>query len=78
MQDNASIHTEHIVRGWFRGNGIETVEWPPYSPDLNPIENLWKMLKAKIIELHPEFITMKDNDDTKVHLIRCAQEAWEL
>jgi transposase len=28
--------------------------WPPYSPDLSPIENLWPLLKAKIYELHPE------------------------
>ena len=48
------------------------------SPDLNPIENLWKMLKVKIIKLHPELVTMKDNNATKEHLIVCAQEAWDL
>ena len=54
------------------------MDWPPYSPDMNPIENLWKLLKAKIIELYPELVTMKDNDTTKQHLIRAAKEAWEL
>jgi hypothetical protein len=42
---------------------------------MNPIENLWKLLKAKIIELYPELVTMKDNDTTKRHLIRAAKEA---
>jgi hypothetical protein len=22
--------------------------WPPYSPDMNPIENLWSVLKGKV------------------------------
>jgi len=35
------------------------------------------MLKAEIIRIHPEFITMKDNLSTKNHLIRCAMEAWD-
>lgn len=78
MQDNAPIHKAHAVTKWLEDMGIEVVDWPPYSPDLNPIENLWKMLKAKIIELHPELITMKDNAETKEHLIQCAQEAWDL
>ena len=36
------------------------------------------MLKAKIIELCLEFITMKDNKTTKALLIEAAQEAWDL
>jgi transposase len=39
MQDNASIHTAHKVKDWFEENGIQTTDWPPYSPDLNPIEH---------------------------------------
>ena len=40
MQDNASIYTVRIVREWLEENGIDVLEWPPYSPDLNPIEHL--------------------------------------
>jgi transposase len=54
------------------------MDWPPYSLDINPIENLWKLLKAKIIELHLELITIKDNDASKRYLIRAAKEAWKL
>ena len=54
------------------------MDWPPYSLDINPIENLWKLLKAKIIELYLELITIKDNGASKRYLIRAAKEAWEL
>ena len=36
MQDNAPIHTSRLARAWLEENGIDVMEWPPYSPDLNP------------------------------------------
>ena len=38
MQDNAFIHTAGMVKEWFENNSIPLLEWPPYSPDLNPIK----------------------------------------
>jgi transposase len=40
MQDNAPIHTARVVKEWFEMNGIDTIDWPPYSLDLNPIEHI--------------------------------------
>jgi transposase len=44
MQDNARTHTARVVQSWLvpwaEENGIELIDWPLYSPDLNPIENL--------------------------------------
>ena len=40
MQDNAPIYKAHVVTKWLKDIGIEVVDWPPYSPNLNPTENL--------------------------------------
>jgi transposase len=78
QQDNASVHTAHIVRDWIADQDYEIMKWPPYSPDLSPIENLWSLLKAKIYELHPEIRGMPNNDDTLQFIIGVAQIAWSM
>ena len=53
------------------------MEWPPYSPDLNPIENIWAIMKTIIIKDHPELQNAPDNDHTLSLLIQAAKEAWD-
>ena len=31
--------------GWFKLNHVDVIKSPPYSPDLNPIENLFSIVK---------------------------------
>eukprot|EP00834_Sanchytrium_tribonematis_P005680 NODE_361_length_8796_cov_0.460274.p1 type:complete len:337 gc:universal NODE_361_length_8796_cov_0.460274:4499-3489(-) len=50
QQDNASAHTAEIVTDFLDENGIDVIEWPPNSPDLSPIENIWAYLKKAIGE----------------------------
>jgi transposase len=40
MHDGVSVHTAHIMTAILREMGVIVMVWPPYSPDLNPIENL--------------------------------------
>ena len=54
MHDNAPIHTARSVTQWFTDMAIPITDWPPFSPDLNPIEHIQWHLKKKVIELHPE------------------------
>ncbi|GBC36392.1 IS630 family transposase [Rhizophagus irregularis DAOM 181602=DAOM 197198] len=48
QQDNAPIHTAKITKNWLKMNKIAIIDWPANSPDLNPIENIWKQLKDNI------------------------------
>jgi transposase len=75
QQDNARTHTAQIVREFIEGLGREIMVWPPCSPDLNPIENLWTVLKQKIYEIRPDLLHMPNNDTTLTILIDTAKEA---
>lgn len=48
LSDNAPCHRATLVKNYLEEEGVQCVEFPPYSPDLNPIENLWSIIKSKV------------------------------
>ena len=53
MHDGAPCRKTKVVTSYLKNEKVEVLPWPGNSPDLNPIENLWKTLKNKIAEKHP-------------------------
>ncbi|GFU76594.1 transposable element Tcb1 transposase [Trichonephila clavipes] len=53
MDDNARTHRANIVDECLQLEDITRLDWPEYSPDLNPIEHVWDMLGRRIAARQP-------------------------
>ncbi len=68
QHDNDPKHTAKATKEWLKKKHIEVLEWPIQSPDLNPIQNLWRELKVRVAKRQPQNL----ND-----LKRICKEEWD-
>jgi len=69
QQDGAPAHTMKGNREWFQTwLPNDLVSHPPYSPDLNPIESIWAIMKKRVQEKEPR--NLKE-------LKKVLREVWE-
>lgn len=67
QHDLAPCHNSKLVQTFMRENKITVLDWPGNSPDLNPIENLWHILKNRLAKM---------NCTTKERMITSAIQVW--
>lgn len=53
IMDNLSVHKNSFDLYKFENKSIVIKYLPPYSPDLNPIENMWGKVKSIIKKINP-------------------------
>ncbi len=68
QHDNDPKHTAKATKEWVKKQYIKVLEWPNQSPDLHPIENLWRELKVRVAKRQPR--NLKD-------LERICKEEWD-
>ena len=71
MQDNARPHphTAKLVKNYYDENNVDVLDWPPQSPDLNPIEQIWAIMKQ-------ELYTQKSFPKNKNELVESFFTIW--
>jgi hypothetical protein len=67
MQDGAPCHWAWQMKDFLTSNNIELLDWSGNSPDLNPIENLWSVMKDKVAAMQPSNLKS---------LEKCTKQVW--
>lgn len=70
MDDNARPHRSGDVEAYMQEVGIRRLDWPARSPDLNPIEHVWDVLKRRVRSVQPAPQNIRE-------LKRVIAEEWE-
>ena len=64
-----SLSRSKVASEFLKKNKISVLEWPGNSADLNPIENLWTVMKDKVAYKQPPIVGMKAKQITALSIL---------
>ena len=69
VQDSSPVHKANNTTRWFEDKNLRDriIPWPARSPDLNPIKNIWNLMKLQVYRNKPNNVT---------ELKECILNAW--
>ncbi|CDR18049.1 unnamed protein product [Oncorhynchus mykiss] len=70
MQDDARPHVAGVCQQFLQEEGIDAMDWPARSPDLNPIDHIWDIMSRSIHQCQVVQVWEEIPQETIRHLIR--------
>jgi transposase len=69
MEDSAPVHRSRLPQLWKEAHHMKCLNWLPNSPDLNPIENLWRIIK--------DHVQNQTRPRNREEMAAAIEKAWE-
>ena len=69
MEDGAHVHRSNYSTSWRQAHDMKKLKWPTNSPNLNPIENLWKIVE--------DLLRHHNIPNNKQKMIQLIKQVWD-
>ena len=73
VTDNAASHKSHLIKKYLKdaGGDVVLIYLPPYTPQLNPIEIQWRMIKVRLAARY--YQTEDEMEDSIIRLVESGE-----